>query len=147
MSKEKTPHPRDTSEGNETATSPIRLLLIDDEKGYTHVLENRLAKRGIHVAKAHSGTEALRAMRHQAFDVAVLDLKMEDMDGIEVLRILKKMDPEMEVIMLTGHGSQTAAKQGIALGVFDYLSKPCEFDALLEKIRAAYRKRVKDQNF
>ena len=85
-------------------------------------------------------------MRRQTFDVTVLDLKMEDMDGIDVLRILKKMDPEMEVIMLTGHGSVTSAKEGVALGAFDYLTKPCELDALMQKIKAAYRKKARYQD-
>ena len=141
MPEEKTPHYRKDSDRDQRDDAQIQLLLVDDEKGYTHVLANRLAKRGIHVIKAHSGTEALRAMRRYAFDVTVLDLKMEDMDGIEVLGILKKMDPEMEVIMLTGHGSETAARQGIQSGAFDYLTKPCELEELLEKIYEAYRKR------
>jgi len=72
--------------------------------------------------------------------VAVLDLKMEDMDGLEVLKIFKRMDPHMEVIMLTGHGSQTAAVHGIEMGAYDYLMKPCEFESLLKKIQSAYRK-------
>jgi DNA-binding NtrC family response regulator len=61
-----------------------------------------------------------------SFDVAILDLKMPDMDGIEVLKILKKMAPELVVIMLTGHGSAKAAHEGIRLGAYDYLTKPCE---------------------
>lgn len=119
----------------------IRLLLVDDEQGYTDVLSNRLTKRGMTVTKAYSGEEALRAMRQEMFDVTVLDLKMEDMDGIEVLKILKKMDPDMEVIMLTGHGSETAAREGIALGAFDYLTKPCDLKELLGKITEAYQNR------
>jgi DNA-binding NtrC family response regulator len=66
---------------------------------------------------------------------------MEDMDGIEVLKILKKMDPRIAVIMLTGHGSAEAAREGIEHGAFDYLTKPCELDALITKINDAYRKR------
>jgi len=116
----------------------IRLLLVDDEEGYVNVLSNRLAKRGFDVSKACSGSEGIQVLRKQDFDVAVLDLKMEDMDGIEVLRIFKKMDPELMVIMLTGHGSETAAKQGIEFGAFDYLSKPCELQDLLTKIQEAY---------
>ncbi|MDZ7599549.1 MAG: response regulator [Desulfobacterales bacterium] len=77
------------------------------------------------------------------FDVAVLDLKMEDMDGIEVLRIFKKMAPDLAVIMLTGHGSATAALQGMQEGAFDYLTKPCELDELLEKIAKACAARGK----
>jgi DNA-binding NtrC family response regulator len=68
---------------------------------------------------------------------------MEDMDGIEVLKILKIMDPQLAVIMLTGHGSAAAAKQGIEFGAFDYLTKPCELEALLEKIMEAYEHRLR----
>jgi DNA-binding response OmpR family regulator len=73
--------------------------------------------------------------------VAVLDLKMEDMDGIEVLKIFKKMYPGMAVIMLTGHGSEKAAMEGLGLGTLDYLAKPCQFDELLAKIRETYHKK------
>lgn len=123
----------------------IRLLLVDDEEGYVDVLANRMALRGVDVSKAYSGTEAIRIMRKIDFDVAVLDLKMEDMDGLEVLKILKKMDPDLMVIMLTGHGSAQAASDGISLGAFDYLTKPCDFSELLEKIRKAYLERKKIQ--
>jgi DNA-binding response OmpR family regulator len=115
----------------------IRLLLVDDEKAYVEVLSNRLGKRSIDVTKALSGTEGVQALRKQDFDVAVLDLKMEDMDGLEVLRIFKKMVPRMPVIMLTGHGSEQAAREGMELGAFDYLMKPCDFDELIRKIREA----------
>ncbi|MEW6674105.1 MAG: response regulator [Thermodesulfobacteriota bacterium] len=126
---------------NHAAAAPIRLLLVDDEKGYVDVLSNRLSHRRIQVAKAYSGEEAIQAVRGRDFDVVVLDLKMEGMDGIEVLKILKKMDPKLVVIMLTGHGSEETARQGIAAGAFDYLTKPCELDDLLAKIREAYLSR------
>ena len=129
--------------GKDTRSKPIRLLLIDDEVGYVNVLSNRLSKRNFQVGKASSGSEAFQVLRQQDFDVAVLDLKMEDMDGIEVLKILKIMDPQLAVIMLTGHGSAAAAKQGIELGAFDYLTKPCELEALLEKIMEAYEHRLR----
>jgi len=119
-------------------SKPIRLLLIDDEKDFVNILSKRIKRRNIEVAKAFSGAEAIQALRGREFDVAVLDLKMEDMDGIEVLKMLKIMDPLLAVIMLTGHGSAEAAEQGIQLGAFDYLTKPCELEALLEKIMEAY---------
>jgi DNA-binding NtrC family response regulator len=122
-------------------SSAIRLLLIDDEKDFVNILSKRMQRRNIEVAKAFSGAEAIRALRSREFDVAVLDLKMEDMDGIEVLKILKIMDPHLVVIMLTGHGSAEAAEQGIKLGAFDYLTKPCELEALLKKISEAYAHR------
>ncbi len=118
----------------------IKLLLIDDEVGYTDVLSKRMAKKNIDATVAHSGSEAIQAMRGKYFDVAVLDLKMEDMHGIDVLKILRKMDTQMPVIMLTGHGSETAARDGVKHGAFDYLSKPCDFDELINRIREAAKK-------
>jgi len=120
---------------------PIGVLLIDDESGYVNVLSNRLSKRGFDVGKAGSGSEAFQVLRKRSFDVAILDLKMADMDGIEVLKILKKMAPEMVVIMLTGHGSAKAAHEGIRQGAYDYLMKPCELDDLIQKIMEAFDQR------
>jgi DNA-binding NtrC family response regulator len=115
----------------------IKLLLVDDEEGYVNVLSNRMAKRNIDVTKALSGTAGIQALRKGDFDVAVVDLKMEDMDGIEVLKVFKKMAPPMPVIMLTGHGSEQAAREGMESGAFDYLIKPCDLEELVEKIREA----------
>jgi DNA-binding NtrC family response regulator len=125
--------------GTETQepSKPIRLILIDDEVGFTTVMAKRLARRGLDVTSAFSGSEAIQAMRKAEYDVAVLDLKMEDMDGIEILKIFKKMDPGMPVIMLTGHGSEKSANEGMEFGAYDYLFKPYEFEELLEKIHAA----------
>lgn len=125
-------------------TSRIRLLLIDDEEGYVNVLANRLEKRHFDVTKAFSGGDAIKAVRGRDYDVAILDLKMEDMDGIEVLKIFNQMGLDMQIIMLTGHGSQEAARDGIRLGAFDYLTKPCELHELIEKINEAWRKRLKN---
>ena len=124
-----------------TQNGPIGVLLIDDESGYVNVLSNRLSKRGFDVGKAGSGSEAFQVLRKRSFDVAILDLKMADMDGIEVLKILKKMAPEMVVIMLTGHGSAKAAHEGIRQGAYDYLMKPCELDDLIQKIMEAFDQR------
>ncbi len=101
------------------------------------VLSKRLSKRNFQVTATFSGSSGIQALRKEDFDVAVLHLKMEDMDGIEVLKIFKKMVPSMAVIMLTGHGSERAAREGIQLWAFDYLSKPCELDELVAKIRLA----------
>jgi DNA-binding NtrC family response regulator len=120
-----------------------RLLLVDDEKGFVDVLTNRLGRRGIQAVKAYSGAEALRALREARFDVMVLDLKMEDMDGIEVLKIVRKMAPDLPVIILTGHGSRTAAEDGMTIGAVDYLTKPCELNELMEKINLARQARNK----
>jgi len=116
----------------------IRLLLVDDEKGYLDILSNRLSRRLIIPTKAYSGTNAIQILRKQDFDVVILDLKMEDMDGIEVLKVIKRMVPDLPVILLTGHGSQTAAKEGLLAGAFDFLTKPCELVELMDKIREAH---------
>ncbi len=126
---------------NNAAKRPLKLLLVDDEKGFVEVISKRLSKRNIQVRKAFSGTEGIQALRGEDFDVAVLDLKMEDMDGLEVLKIFKTMVPQMPVIMLTGHGSEEAAREGIRLGAFDYLTKPCELEELVQKIHEAVRAR------
>lgn len=116
---------------------PIRLLLVDDEKGFVDVLSKRLAKRNIQATQAFSGSQGIRLLRKSDFDVAVLDLKMEDMDGIELLKLFKKMDPAMPVIMLTGHGSEKASQEGLLHGAYDYLTKPHELDELVDKIHEA----------
>lgn len=117
--------------------TPTRILLVDDEVGFLDVLTKRLGKRGFQVTPVPSGTDAIQVLRKDDFDVAILDLKLEDMDGIEVLEIFKKMVPELPVIMLTGHGSEQAAKEGMAQGAFDYLLKPCELEDLLAKLDQA----------
>jgi ActR/RegA family two-component response regulator len=114
--------------------NPIKLLLVDDEAGYVSVLTKRMEKRNIDVITATNGMEAIQTLRSHRFDCAVLDLKMEDMDGIEVLKIFKKMDPEMPVIMLTGYGSETAARDGVRFGACAYLAKPCDLHDLIRII-------------
>lgn len=125
------------SDKNNSQKKKIKVLLVDDEIGFADILAKRLGKRGMAVTPVYTGTGAIQTIRKHDFDVAVLDLKMEDMDGIEVLKIFKKAYPEMEVIMLTGHGSEKAAKEGIEYGAFDYLTKPCELEDLVKKIHEA----------
>ncbi len=120
---------------------PIRVLLVDDEISYVNVLANRLARRNIFATRTYSGTEAIQTLREEDFDVVILDLKLEDMDGIEVLKIMKKMVPDINVIMLTGHGSEKAAREGLREGARDYLTKPCALTDLIYKIREVYDRR------
>jgi len=119
---------------------PVRLLLVDDEVGYLEVLSKRLSRRGFEVTAARSGAEAIRALRDRDFDLAVVDLKMEDIDGIELLKILRQMLPVLKVIMLTGHGSERAARDGLSQGAFDYLMKPVDLELLVARIHAALQR-------
>jgi DNA-binding NtrC family response regulator len=113
----------------------IKVLLVDDEKKFVEVLYNRLERRNFDVTRAYSGEEGIQALRRVDFDVALLDLKMEDMDGLEVLKVFKKMYPKMEVIILTGHESAQTEQEGMKYGAFAYISKPCDFEELLNIIR------------
>lgn len=122
----------------------IRVLLVDDETAFVAVLKKRLEHRGINVMSAGGGSEAIQLLRVKDFDVAILDLKMEDMDGIEVLKIFKKMTPGMPVIMLTGHGSESSAREGLRLDAFDYLTKPCELNDIINKISDAVQSAHKE---
>jgi CheY-like chemotaxis protein len=119
------------------SAEPPLILLVDDEEDFATVTAKRLARRGLRVETALSGEQALRLARALPFDLAVLDLKMEGMDGLETLKILKTLLPEIKIIMLTGHGSAEMASQGLALGAYDYLTKPCELSLLLSKIQQA----------
>ncbi|MDA8137777.1 MAG: response regulator [Desulfobacteraceae bacterium] len=118
---------------------PIRLLLIDDEKGFVATLAKRLAKRNIQATQAYNGREGIQALRKGDFDVALLDLKMEDMDGLEVLKMIKIMAPQLPVIMLSGHASDESAHDGIKAGAFEYLTKPYDLKDLLAIIQRAVR--------
>ena len=101
------------------------------------MLSKRLEKRNFDVTAVYSGGEAIRALRKVDFDVSILDLKMEDMNGLEVLRIFKKMYSRMEVIILSGHETEQTVREGLEQGAFDYLSKPCDFDVLVKTIHEA----------
>ena len=125
-------------EHQKKSKKPINLLLVDDEQEYGNVLSKRFSRRDIITTNAHNGAEGLKSLRWRDFDVVVLDLKLGgDMDGLEVLRICKRIDENLPVIILTGHGSAEAAEEGLALGAFDYLTKPCDLDELLQKIYQA----------
>ena len=117
----------------------IKLLLIDDEEGYLNILCKRMRRRNIDVTPAKSGSDGVQQLIKNDYDVCVLDLKMADIYGLEVLKMFRIMAPTMPVIMLTGHGSHSAAMESLQLGAFAYLNKPCELEVLLEKINDAYK--------
>ncbi len=111
----------------------IRLIIVDDEQEFADVLVKRMRRRGMEAAAAFNGEQALRLMRGNSFDLAIVDLKLEGMDGIEILRIFKMLDPGMPVLMLTGHGCEAAADLSMKNGAADYLSKPMDFDQLVTR--------------
>ena len=115
----------------------IRVLVIDDEELFAQNIARLLNARGFHAETAFSGMEAMQAMARKQFNVAVLDVKMPGMTGIETLQELKKKDENLEVLMLTGFADVESGSQAIRDGAFDFLFKPCDVDVLAEKIREA----------
>jgi DNA-binding NtrC family response regulator len=121
----------------------IKLLIVDDEVQFLDSIAQRLEMRDFDVTKAYSGKEAIEAAQNGKFDLALLDLKMPEMSGKEVLEILKQDHKYIEVIMLTGHGSVDSAVECTKLGAFSYLSKPYDLDNLLQVLKDAYEARLK----
>src|SRR2546425_5765987 len=113
------------------------ILVVDDEKSQREILEMILSGEGYDVTTASSGEAALRIARERRFDLALTDLKMTGMDGIELLSKLLAFDSSIIVILLTAHGSIDSAKEALRRGAFDYLQKPFERDALLQTIKRA----------
>jgi DNA-binding NtrC family response regulator len=124
--------------------SPL-VLLVDDEVPFVETMTKRLSKRELMVLPAYSGREALEKLEKNGVDVVILDVKMPGMDGIETLREIKKIHPLVEVIMLTGHATVETAVEGMRLGAFDYLMKPCEIEELLAKVAEAKEKKSKHE--
>ena len=127
--------------------SLAKVLFVDDEVPYVEALTKRLVKRDLEIIPAYRGDEALKTLAEQsAVEVVILDVKMPGMDGIETLREMKKRFPLVEVIMLTGHATVESAIEGMKLGAFDYLMKPCEIEQLVAKVKeAAARKRQHEE--
>ena len=119
-----------------------RVMVVDDEDDFRETLVNRLRKREIDATEAENGQKALDLLEKYLFDVIILDIRMPGMDGISVLREVKKIKPLIEVILLTGHATVESGIEGMRLGAFDYLVKPADFDALLEKIEQAFAKKA-----
>ncbi len=115
----------------------IRVLLVDDEKEFADYAAKRLSARGMQVQIAYDGKSALKLVAAHPVDVVVLDLLMPGMDGFDVFREIKRLRPEAQLIMLSGHVDREAIEQGEALGAVDYIRKPCEFSTLFETIQNA----------
>ncbi|MBW2567062.1 MAG: response regulator [Deltaproteobacteria bacterium] len=117
----------------------MKVLLVDDEIDFVTTLSNRLGMRGIKTDVVHDGQEALDHVKEQEPDVIVLDLKMPGMYGMEVLRRLSKTNPKIQVVILTGHGTDRDEDEAQRLKAFDYLEKPTDIDKLADRIRGAYK--------
>jgi DNA-binding NtrC family response regulator len=117
----------------------LTVLIADDEIEFASTLVARLKLRNFQATMVNSGKAALAAIEEEQPDVLILDLKMPDLDGLEVLASLKENYPDLAVIILTGHGSFEAGRQGMELGAYDYIMKPVDLNLLLVKIEDAYQ--------
>lgn len=120
----------------------IRVLIVDDEDDFRELVVKRLINSNLYAEGAETGNRALEILKHNEFDVVVLDIKMPGIDGIETLRQIKANKPGVEVIMLTGHVSVEFGITVMKLGAFDYVIKPPLMNELLDKIRQAYEKKM-----
>lgn len=124
----------------------IKLLFVDDEERFLNGMTQRLKLRDMVVHSFNNGADALESAKKENYDIALIDLKMPGMDGEELLKKLKQKIPAMEVIILTGHGSEESAIRTFRGGAYEYLMKPCELDELMSAITRAYTKRLKAKN-
>jgi DNA-binding NtrC family response regulator len=121
----------------------LRVLFVDDEEELVSTVVERLDLRGIEATGAVSGEEALALIERQPFDVVVLDVRMPGLGGLDVIKRIKQSHPDLEVILLSGHGAKEDVEIGLRLGAFDYLQKPVDLkDVIAILHRAAARGRA-----
>ena len=119
-----------------------RVLLVDDEKEFVRALAKRLGARGLNVEIAGDGESAVEKVKTSDFDVIVLDLAMPGIDGLETLKRLREVNPDLQIVLLTGHGSIKSGVEAMKEGAVDFLEKPAEFSELMTKIQEASAKRM-----
>ena len=117
-----------------------KIMLVDDEVDFLEIMAKFFKRRKISFETATGCMEALDRLGNDSFDVVIMDVSMPGLDGLECMAEMKKVQPELEVIILTGHASLNVGIDGMKKGAFDYCLKPVDFDELLEKIILAREK-------
>ena len=123
-----------------------RLLIVDDEQQFVEALSERLSMRDYDVTTALTGEDAIEKITNYNFDVVILDVRLPGIDGTAVLHEIKNLKPLTEVIMLTGHGTVEMAIEGMKLGAYDFLMKPCETEDLTVKIEKAHDRKAEQED-
>jgi len=119
----------------------IKVLIVDDEVALANTLAQRLQMRDLKVGTAYDGEQALAKLNIDKPDVIILDLRMPGMHGMEVLREIKKVSPDIQVIVLSGHGTDKDEEEAKRLGGFDFLKKPADIETLARRIKAAFKEK------
>lgn len=127
-------------DAGEKARILVKILLVDDEEEFVHALAERLETRGFSPAVAYDGEQALAMVKKDQPEIIVLDLRMPGMHGMEVLRHVKRDHPDVQVVILTGHGSEADRELSEELGAFAYLQKPVNINQLVDEMKAAHLK-------
>ena len=126
-----------------TNNKKIHLLMVDDEVKFLDTITRRLELKFLKITTATNGADAIEAAKKGQFDVAVIDLQMPGIDGIQVLKILKMNHKYLEIIILSGHATIKTAVECSKLGAFKILEKPCDFEKLVHVLKEAYELRLK----
>lgn len=119
-----------------------KVLIVDDERDFLEALSERMSTRGVIVQTATSAVEALKKTGEQSYDAVILDLRMPEMDGLETLKAMKQKNPELQIILLTGHGSIDKGIEAMKLGAMDFIEKPADLKVLMKKIKQAKAKKM-----
>jgi DNA-binding NtrC family response regulator len=119
-----------------------KILLVDDEKDFLDVMSERIEARGMNVTTADSAEKALESVASGGFDAIILDLMMPGMDGLQTLKAIKKKNPDLQVILLTGHATVEKGIEAMKLGAMDFLEKPADLDKLTEIIKKAQARKM-----
>ena len=119
-----------------------KVLLIDDEQDFLDALSERMRARDMEVTTSTSAAVALKKAEKESYDAIVLDLMMPEMDGLEALKQIKKNNPDLQVILLTGHATVEKGIEAMKLGATDFLEKPADIKTLTEKIKNAHASKM-----
>ena len=122
------------------------VLVVDDEEDFVNLLLKRLKRKGMYCDGALSRIGAMAKLKEHSFDAVLLDMKLADENGNDVLREIKQSSPDTEVIILTGYASASAGREGLDCGASDYLIKPVEFETLYERLKDACRESMDAAN-
>ncbi len=123
-------------------SSRPKVLIVDDEERFRNTMCKLLKVRGLTACTASSGQEALAELKSNPYDLVILDIRMPEMNGVQLLSEIRKIDSEIEAIIMTGYASVDTAKEIMKLGGYDYLLKPYDIEELMEKIEAAYDRKT-----
>jgi DNA-binding NtrC family response regulator len=119
-----------------------KILIVDDEQDFLNIISDRLTARDMNVSTASSAKTAIKKIDEESFDAVVLDLQMPEMDGLETLKIMKEKNPDLQVILLTGHATVEKGIEAMKLGAMDLIEKPADLATIVDRIKRAKAEKI-----